>query len=100
VAVVIDRLGLDRPVVAGQSWGGNVAVELAWRHPAIVRGIVCVDGGWLEPSRVFPDWDACAAALAPPRLIGRPLAEIEGYVRSGHPDWPETGILGALAYGI
>ena len=44
VAVVIDRLGLGRPVVAGQSWGGNVAVELAWRHPAIVRGIVCVDG--------------------------------------------------------
>jgi pimeloyl-ACP methyl ester carboxylesterase len=97
VAVVIDGLALDRPVVAGQSWGGNVAVELAARHPTILRGIVCVDGGWLEPSRVFPDWAACAAALAPPRLVGRPLAEIEGYVRASHPDWPETGIAGALA---
>ena len=26
-------LGLDRPVVAGQSWGGNVALELGWRRP-------------------------------------------------------------------
>jgi pimeloyl-ACP methyl ester carboxylesterase len=97
VAVVIDRLGLDRPVVVGQSWGGNVVLELAARHPGAVRGVVCVDGGWLEPSRVFPDWDACLRALAPPRLVGRPLAEIEGYLRSAHPDWPETGIRGTLA---
>ena len=33
---------------------------------------------------VFPDWEACLRALAPPRLVGRPLAEIEGYVRSTH----------------
>jgi len=31
VAAVIATLGLGRPVVAGQSWGGNVAVELAAR---------------------------------------------------------------------
>src|SRR5688500_3652196 len=24
LAVLIDKLGLDRPIVAGQSWGGNV----------------------------------------------------------------------------
>ncbi len=97
VAALIDALGLDRPVVAGQSWGGNVVVELAARHPAAVRGIACVDGGWLEPSRAFPSWEACRAALQPPRLRGRPLAEIEGYIRSAHPDWPETGIRGTLA---
>ncbi len=88
---------LGRPVLAGQSWGGNVAVELAARHPDAIRGIVCVDGGWLEPSRRFADWDACLAALAPPRLVGRRLAEVEGYVRSAHPDWPEIGIRGVLA---
>jgi pimeloyl-ACP methyl ester carboxylesterase len=97
VAALIAGLGLDRPLVAGQSWGGNVVIELAARHPGTTRGIVCVDGGWLEPSRVFADWEACRTALAPPRLVGRPLAEIEGYLRSTHRDWPETGIRGALA---
>jgi pimeloyl-ACP methyl ester carboxylesterase len=94
---VIERLGLNRPVVAGQSWGGNVALELAARHPDLVRGIVCVDGGWLEPGRQFADWEACLAALAPPRLVGRHFDEVEGYLRSAHPDWPESGIRGVLA---
>jgi pimeloyl-ACP methyl ester carboxylesterase len=97
LATLVERLELDRPVVAGQSWGGNVAVELAARHPAAIRGVVCVDGGWLEPSRRFADWDACRSALAPPRLLGRRLEEVEAYVRSAHPDWPETGIRGVLA---
>jgi pimeloyl-ACP methyl ester carboxylesterase len=97
LAVLIDRLAIDRPVVAGQSWGGNVALELAARHRDLIRGIVCVDGGWLELGRQFAGWDACRAALAPPRLAGRRLAEIEGYLRSTHGDWPEAGIRGALA---
>jgi pimeloyl-ACP methyl ester carboxylesterase len=97
VAGLIAGLELDRPLVAGQSWGGNVVLELAARHPEATRGIVCVDGGWLEPSRVFPDWEACRAALSPPHLVGRPLAEIEGYLRTTHRDWPEVGIRGTLA---
>lgn len=97
LAALVERLELDRPVVAGQSWGGNVAVELAARHPAAIRGIVCVDGGWLDLGRQFADWDACRSALAPPRLLGRRLVEVEAYVRSAHPDWPESGIRGVLA---
>jgi pimeloyl-ACP methyl ester carboxylesterase len=97
LATLIDELGLVRPVVAGQSWGGNVAIELAARHPSAARGIVCVDGGWFEPSSAFPSWEACREALAPPRLAGRRLSEIEGYIRGAHPDWPETGIAGTLA---
>jgi len=97
LAALVAALGLDRPVVAGQSWGGNVVLELAARRPTLLRGIVCVDGGWLELSRVFPDWETCRRVLAPPQLAGRPLAEIEGHIRAAHPDWPEVGIRGALA---
>jgi pimeloyl-ACP methyl ester carboxylesterase len=97
VARLIEVLGLERPIVAGQSWGGNVVLELAARHPGALGGIVCVDGGWLEPCAVFPTWEACLAALAPPRLAGLPRSEIEGYIRSAHPDWPESGIAGTLA---
>jgi pimeloyl-ACP methyl ester carboxylesterase len=38
----------DRPIVAGQSWGGNIVVELAHSHGDMVRGIVAVDGGTIE----------------------------------------------------
>jgi pimeloyl-ACP methyl ester carboxylesterase len=94
---VMDARGLDQPVVAGQSWGGNVVLELGARHPERVRGVVAVDGGTIELSREFPTWEACAERLAPPSLVGMPLARIEAYIRGAHPDWPEAGIAGTLA---
>jgi pimeloyl-ACP methyl ester carboxylesterase len=97
LAALVSGMRLDRPVVAGQSWGGNVVLELAARHPASVRGIALVDGGWIDLQSTFPAWPACREALKPPPLVGRPLAEIEGYLRQAHADWPETGIQGALA---
>ncbi len=97
VAALIVALGLDQPIVAGQSWGGNVVLDLAARHHDSARGVVCVDGGWLEPSAVFSSWAECEAILAPPRLAGLHRSDIEAYIRSAHPDWPETGLAGTLA---
>jgi len=94
---LIAGLGLDRPVVAGQSWGANVALELAWRSPHLLRGVALIDGGWLELSRPFPTWDACARALAPPPLEGARFADIEFMIRASHPAWPEEGIAGTIA---
>jgi pimeloyl-ACP methyl ester carboxylesterase len=92
LAVLIDRLGLGRPVVAGQSWGGNVVLQLAVDHPSAVRGIVCVDGGLIELAETFPDWDACAEALAPPPIDGMRAVELEARIRSAHPDWSDAGV--------
>ncbi len=97
LAALIERMRLDRPIVAGQSWGGNVTIELAVRHPEAVRAIALVDGGWIELQVPFPDWEACRLALAPPHLVGRPFAEVDGWIRKAHPDWPESGIRGSLA---
>ena len=97
LARLIDRSGLARPIVVGQSWGGNVVLELAARRPADVRAIACLDGGWLEPRTAYRDWPSCRAALAPPRLVGRRATDIEAHIRSNHPDWPESGIRGTLA---
>lgn len=89
--------GYERPVVAGQSWGGNVVVELAHRHPELVRGVVAVDGGFLELQTHFPQWEQCSSALRPPNLLGTSASRMRGYMESAHPDWPKTGIDGSMA---
>ena len=94
--VAITTLGLHRPVLAGQSWGGNVVLEFGWRHPDAVRGIVCVDGGIIELVDWFPSWEACLAALTPPRLDHLTLAELEGRMRAVSPELPDRAIAAAL----
>ncbi len=96
VACVIDALGYDRPVVAGQSWGGNVVVDLAGRAVVALRGIACVDGGWIDLRR-FETWEACEKAMAPPRTAGLPAEDFEAMMRGRRADWPEEGIQGSLA---
>ena len=106
---VLASQGYERPVVAGQSWGGNVVIELALTHPELVRGVVAVDGGFLELQEHFPQWEECSVALRPPNLLGTPVAlrppnllgtpasRMRGYMESAHRDWPKTGIDGSMA---
>ena len=89
--------GFERPVVIGQSWGGNVVVELAHKYPELVRGVVAVDGGFLELQEHFPQWEECSVALRPPNLLGTPVSRMRGYMEGAHPDWPKTGIDGSMA---
>jgi pimeloyl-ACP methyl ester carboxylesterase len=49
VAEAIHRLGLDRPVVLGHSWGAMVALALALDHPEALRGLVLM-GGFHTPT--------------------------------------------------
>lgn len=94
---LIGRLGLDRPIVIGQSWGGNVVLDLAARQPDAVTAVVAVDGGFIDLGSRFADWDDCRAALTPPSLTGTPVRVMEERIRAFHPHWPEDGIRGALA---
>ncbi len=97
LAAVVAWLGWSRPLVAGQSWGGNVVLELAVRRPDAVGAIACVDGGTLEVSVRFSGWEECRAALTPPRLTGITAVEFEKIVRTWHPDWSDVGVAGTLA---
>jgi pimeloyl-ACP methyl ester carboxylesterase len=48
LAGFIERLGLERPHVAGLSFGGALALELSRRHPAIPRTLTLASAyaGW------------------------------------------------------
>ncbi len=100
LAALIGSLGLTgerRPVVAGQSWGGNVVLSLAARHAGVVAGVCCVDGGWIRPGARFDSFDDCWAALAPPRFEELSYTQVADFIRSAHPDWPVEGVEGTLA---
>jgi pimeloyl-ACP methyl ester carboxylesterase len=89
--------GFERPILAGQSWGAGVVLDFAVRHRDLTRGIVLVDGGLTDLRDAFPTWEVCWDRLAPPQLVGMPLATVEEYFRSNHGDWPEEGFEGSLA---
>lgn len=100
VLELLDAEGLTgdrRPVIAGQSWGGNVVVDLAAQHPERARAVMAVDGGIIRLADRFPSWEECADRLAPPNLTGTPVTRMRAWMSSSHADWPPEGIEGALA---
>jgi len=46
---VLDELGLDRAAFMGFSWGGDVGVHVAARHPERLTGLVLLDAGYRDP---------------------------------------------------
>lgn len=94
---VVTATGIEKPVVAGQSWGGNVAVEFAYRYPTKCSAIVGVDGGAIELRTSFPVWADAEANLAPPVFNGVTIHQMRDYLRSGRPTWPDEGIEATLA---
>lgn len=47
-----DRLGIERPVVVGHSWGAMVAMALALDHPEAVRGLALLGGYFFPTTRM------------------------------------------------
>lgn len=88
---LVDALGLDSPILVGQSWGGNVVLEAAARYPEISRGLVFVDGGFLELGSRGP-WEEISRELRPPDLAGLPRAEIAERIGAMRPGWVPEGV--------
>ena len=43
----IESLGLERPVLVGHSFGGRVCLDVALRHPEMVRKLILIDASGL-----------------------------------------------------
>lgn len=101
LVAVRTELGLDEPVVAGQSWGGNVVLTHAAAYGGL-RGLALLDGGWLHLADRFATFDDCWAQLAPPAFTGIRATDIRSRLTQWHPDWPDWAIdatLGNLREG-
>ena len=91
---VIKALKLENVVLAGQSWGGNVLLEVAARYPGLAAGYIFVDGGFLHLHQ-RGSWESISVELRPPDLTGIPIDEIKRMIRTMHSDWTDAGVNGS-----
>ncbi|HHY58967.1 MAG TPA: alpha/beta hydrolase [Chloroflexi bacterium] len=95
--LLLQEMLIEAPVIAGQSWGGNVALAYGARYPNAVQRLVFVDGGFLDlQARPDMTWERVAVELRPPPLTGMPRAALAARIQSMHPDWPAAGVEATL----
>lgn len=86
----------QRPILAGQSWGGNVLLAFGQLYPGVADRLIFVDGGFLDLSG-RGSWEDVAITLRPPNLIGTPLRQMRQWMQKAHPSWSAEGIDTTLA---
>jgi len=86
LVALVEALELDRPVLVGQSLGGNLSQAVVRRHPALARGLVVIDSTWNAQrltvlDRALLRLAAPSLALVPatrlPKLMAGASAETE-----------------------
>ncbi len=91
LAAFIDTCGLEKPLLVGHSWGGNLALDYAARFPfgpLAPCGIVLVDGGMTELDDT-PDatWEKVRERLTPPPLAGMPVDLFVARLKEWNASW-------------
>jgi pimeloyl-ACP methyl ester carboxylesterase len=94
---VLDQLGWERAITAGQSWGANVVLELAARHPGRIAAVSLIDGGFLRLRDELPDWTEAQSRLSPPSFAGMTMESMRSAMRSHLQGFPEEAIEAQLA---
>src|SRR5687768_7247630 len=47
LAGLLQGLGLERPVIAGHSWGASVALQFAAKYPEVPAALALIDGAFI-----------------------------------------------------
>jgi len=71
-AALIGRLGLEQADVVGYSMGGGAALQLAIRHPALVRRLVVISAGFRYDA-MPPEAIAMFPSITPEMFAGSPM---------------------------
>lgn len=91
--LLLRETATEAPIIAGQSWGGNVVLAFGARYPHAAHRLVFVDGGFLDlQARPGMTWERVAAELRPPPLAGMLRAELAQRIQTMHPDWTAAGV--------
>lgn len=94
---LLQEMAIDAPVIAGQSWGGNVVLAYGARHPLVAQRLILVDGGFLDlQARPGMSWERVASELRPPSLAGALRQELAARIQAMHPDWTAAGVAATL----
>lgn len=97
LAGLLEAMDLDRPILVGQSWGGNVLLEFGARYPGLASGLGFVDGGFIDlQSRPEATWQTVSAELKPPNLLGIPLETMKRKLAEAHSDWSKAAVEATL----
>jgi pimeloyl-ACP methyl ester carboxylesterase len=87
VAALVQYLGIEEVDVFGYSMGGNIGLQLAMRHPDLVRKLVAVSANYRSDG-YYPELLELIQTITPEVFAGSPIEE--AYFRNApNPDnWP------------
>lgn len=94
---LLDQLGWKSPILVGQSWGGNVLTAFGARYPKRAKGLVMVDGGFLDLSLSGDPWETVYKKMLPTDVSHVSVEMMRQLIQLGHPDWDDEGIDVTLA---
>lgn len=87
VAGLMAQLGIAQADVGGYSLGGAVALQVAMRHPDLVRKLVAISGGYRSDG-MYPEVLAGIQTITPETFAGTPMEEAYLRVAPNPNDWP------------
>ena len=111
LVAVCRGLRLTGALLAGHSWGGNLAVRFAAVRPDLTAGLALVDGGWISPADVLDGGSAGRDGTSPdgpgadkPKDLGwwspdarTTVKTMRELLRAIHPTWSATAVEASLA---
>ncbi|MEV4176331.1 alpha/beta hydrolase [Nonomuraea sp. NPDC049709] len=88
---LIDHLGLDRPVLVGQSLGGNLGQAIVRRHPDLARALIVIGATWNTAplswkERLLLKAAAPSLSMMPAKDLPRLLAEVSAVSEAARAD--------------
>jgi pimeloyl-ACP methyl ester carboxylesterase len=85
-AALLGALSISRADVFGYSMGGTTAVELAIRHPDLVRKLIVMSAPY-DRAGWYPEVYTTLESITPEAFVGSGLPEAHAAARPNH-DWP------------
>ncbi|MBB6347682.1 alpha/beta fold hydrolase [Nonomuraea muscovyensis] len=88
---LIDHLALDRPVLVGQSLGGNLGQAIVRRHPDLARALIVIGATWNTPplswkERLLLKAAAPSLSMIPAKDLPRLMAEASAVSEAARAD--------------